>query len=296
MGENVKETKRSKAMKRGGEKGIFKVCASCKRGKRRCPHGTWEPYVSKQKACDCCARKRKRCPHQKGAKGHKDDGTEEFDAGVREKEFDAGVKCVAQWDEGGRSGTSGEGGEEGMGGSVSARNGGGVRDVHTPLHGHSDGVGTARERGSAVNTPRASDTGESRGKGQKGTKERAKDGGGQDGRGKAGGQGGQGEGGSRRGGSGGGGDIGGGGGSGQEGRIGGQRGSGGRRGGTGGGGEIGGGKERGGGKPAGGSGDGGEEEKEEEDKECAENDGDDKMIHEVESNAGIRFFLSHYIY
>jgi hypothetical protein len=30
--------------------------------------------------------------------------------------------------------------------------------VETPLHGHSDGVGTASERGSAANTPRASDT------------------------------------------------------------------------------------------------------------------------------------------
>jgi hypothetical protein len=42
-----------------------------------------------------------------------------------------------------------------------------------------------------------------------------------------------------------------------------------------------------------GSGDGGGEEK---DKVRAENDGDDKMIHEVVSNAGIKFFLSHYIY
>ncbi len=75
MGENVKETKRRKAMKRGKEKKmIFKACALCKRNKRRCPHGTWEFYVSKHKACDFCAQKRQRCPHQKGAKGHKDDG------------------------------------------------------------------------------------------------------------------------------------------------------------------------------------------------------------------------------
>ena len=203
------------------------------------------------------------------------------------------------------------GGQEGKGNDDERKNGGGG-------HGGLEGTAEELEREEEEKTKERNEMqdaggekeemGESGGKGQKGTKERAKDGGGEDGGGKAGGQGGQGEGGSRSGSTGRGRDIGGGGGSGLGGGIGGQRGSGGTSGGTGGGGGIGGGhgdghggdeneggKERGGGKPAGGIGDGGEEEEEEEDKERAENDGDDKMINDVVSNAGIKFSESLHI-